>query len=1280
MNDTTINTEVTMRDTAPAGGAKRFRPGDEILGRYVVEAELGQGGMGVVYLCLDKVAGVKVAVKGLPPEVSHNSDEMESVRENFQLVSELQHPNIAGVRTLEVDAATGNYYLIMAYARGASLKHWLRQHGGKKHRTEQLKVLRQIALALDYAHNAEPRHIIHRDIKPENIMVDERGNVSVLDFGLAAQVRSSLSRVSQLVTSRSGTPAYKSPEQWLAQPQRASSDQYALGVIAYQMYSGELPYDSDDVEILKHAVAFDPVPEIPEEGKDVNAVFAKVLAKKANERFPSCAAFVDALEGKRTSESAAAIRHEDAGSSAAEQLRKKTSAILDVERLFSEVARFEEDCKEPAVHLSLISIKSAQTEMSAATPSRCLELLEAVKVFHADAKSAYDEYVSKAHLKDEVSQYISAIRRNRDVSDDSEIKGYLRDAEQLRERIEKAASDGFKSLQEKFTSIRERADNVTKQILERRREQERKRKLEEEERRKQEAVQREQALVERKRREEQEKAERKRKEDAELVSLVSSIDSLKQEIKNEHEGVSAYLNAHPEYLDSRQVAAGLKGLVYEETPKDLQGARKFHERLETALLKLKGMIASLDLVVCATVDGAEVDGATMLYGTRTLNLPVRIKRKQRLSENDGYQLKYSCFGQEYVGWFSPANVRQEDRQCAMVPLRKIPKLSVLTKIFIKRDCIKYLLILFNTLIVTTVSSAIAALFVYEGLRSEFFASACFGVSAIIDFYLLYRKLIRRDAGRILSGRDAYWMQAHSAFNESELLLDRKRQAASKRSEIGLLQDVGIFFKSLAYVPFMCVSVGWVAGQLTNSVSGAMNCAAISVILTIVISYRKLLRKAQWDALINKDKYSDNAIKLAKIKAAGATPAQTTSRAKNAELTRRKKSGAFWKWLLYVAGILLLACGVCVLIFWLLDGFAEGPTAETSRPRKETLRSEVERERKESARVQSLKAETERLAIEKRKAEAERVAAEEAARKARKEAERVAAQRRKAEAERIAEENRKAEEARLALERAEAERKAKEDAERAVLEASQRAIELFKKGDWQSGLKQAEKANQDDAELLFWLGTCYDIGLGANCDAGKAVGYFRRAAEKGQVDAQCELGHRYEMGQGVTKDLAQAKRWYQTAASQGSKAAETSLRRVYDLENASARETSLARERAQKEREEAARKAREAEEAEKVRKLQEELAQLKETAKSVREEPAIRTVPTSDRTRRKFDGTPTMTLLKFSSKRARNYYEKAAESAREGAHNKAKVRADYEKGRACGGPAWPELEAWLEWWK
>ena len=293
MIDARIGDNVTMPDLPKA--ARRFVNGDEILGRYVVQDELGQGGMGVVYRCFDKIGGVEVAVKGLPPEVSHNSDEMEAVRENFQLVSELHHPNIAGVRTLEKDLTTGDYYLVMTLARGVSLRHWLCQHGGKEHRAEQLNVLRQIASALDYAHNAEPKHIIHRDVKPENIMVDDGGHVMVLDFGLAAQVRSSLSRVSQVVTSRSGTPAYKSPEQWLAQAQRAPSDQYSLGVIAYQMFAGELPFDSDDPEILKHAVVFDPMPPIPGETKTVNVVLAKVLAKKPQERFVSCVAFIDAL-------------------------------------------------------------------------------------------------------------------------------------------------------------------------------------------------------------------------------------------------------------------------------------------------------------------------------------------------------------------------------------------------------------------------------------------------------------------------------------------------------------------------------------------------------------------------------------------------------------------------------------------------------------------------------------------------------------------------------------------------------------------------------------------------------------------------------------------------------------------------------------------------------------------------------------------------------------------------------------------------------------------------
>ena len=105
-----------IRDDGRTDAARRWKPGEEILGRYVVERELGQGGMGVVYGCFDKTGGVKVAVKCLPPELSHNSVEMEEVRENFELVYKLGHPNIAAVKTLERDAR-GEYFLVMEVDR-----------------------------------------------------------------------------------------------------------------------------------------------------------------------------------------------------------------------------------------------------------------------------------------------------------------------------------------------------------------------------------------------------------------------------------------------------------------------------------------------------------------------------------------------------------------------------------------------------------------------------------------------------------------------------------------------------------------------------------------------------------------------------------------------------------------------------------------------------------------------------------------------------------------------------------------------------------------------------------------------------------------------------------------------------------------------------------------------------------------------------------------------------------------------------------------------------------
>ena len=172
---------------------ERFTPGDVILKRYKILSELGQGGMGVVYKCFDEVAGIEIALKALPPELSHNTLEMEDIRYNFQLVSKLAHQNIAVTRNLERDEATGDYYLIMEYVNGEDLRHWIRLNrsdNGSLNIQTVLPLLRQIALALDYAHSEK---IIHRDIKPDNFVLGlgERANVIyVIDFGLSKRYRS----------------------------------------------------------------------------------------------------------------------------------------------------------------------------------------------------------------------------------------------------------------------------------------------------------------------------------------------------------------------------------------------------------------------------------------------------------------------------------------------------------------------------------------------------------------------------------------------------------------------------------------------------------------------------------------------------------------------------------------------------------------------------------------------------------------------------------------------------------------------------------------------------------------------------------------------------------------------------------------------------------------------------------------------------------------------------------------------------------------------------------
>ncbi|MDD4019981.1 MAG: serine/threonine-protein kinase, partial [Kiritimatiellae bacterium] len=284
----------TLRGGSPG---RRFRAGEVILGRYRVTGELGQGGMGVVYRCFDETAGIEIALKALPPEVGHNSGEMDEVRENFRLVERLHHPNIAGVKTLEKDPASGDYYLIMECVDGLDLRQWARKRRGEGRpltADEIVIVAHRIASALDYAHE---QRVIHRDIKPANVRVNFEGDVKVLDFGLAAQLHTSLSRVSQAYRGTSGTGPYMAPEQWRGQRQDARADQYALAATVYELFAGAPPFESHDIGVLRAAVLSEPPPLLENAPPHVNAALRRGLAKEPGERFATCGEFVAALGG-----------------------------------------------------------------------------------------------------------------------------------------------------------------------------------------------------------------------------------------------------------------------------------------------------------------------------------------------------------------------------------------------------------------------------------------------------------------------------------------------------------------------------------------------------------------------------------------------------------------------------------------------------------------------------------------------------------------------------------------------------------------------------------------------------------------------------------------------------------------------------------------------------------------------------------------------------------------------------------------------------------------------
>ncbi|MCW8132819.1 MAG: SEL1-like repeat protein [Planctomycetota bacterium] len=252
-----------------------LKPGDLLVQRYEYVRMLGQGAMGEVLHVRDRHSGLEYALKRILPEKLGNPAYMEHARRNFQLVSRLSHPNIATTRQLEVDAATGELLILMDLVRGGTLFDWVQRQrmarGGPNAPLPMelvLPIAFQIADALDYAHDlpvgvdsqGHATGMLHRDLKPANVMLEERPNgapqVRIVDFGLAAEIQTSLTGLSILPNQRDernrmmGTLLYMAPEQFSGASLTRGVDQWALAVIVYEMLAGFRPFDGQSVEDL----------------------------------------------------------------------------------------------------------------------------------------------------------------------------------------------------------------------------------------------------------------------------------------------------------------------------------------------------------------------------------------------------------------------------------------------------------------------------------------------------------------------------------------------------------------------------------------------------------------------------------------------------------------------------------------------------------------------------------------------------------------------------------------------------------------------------------------------------------------------------------------------------------------------------------------------------------------------------------------------------------------------------------------------------------------------
>jgi serine/threonine protein kinase/formylglycine-generating enzyme required for sulfatase activity len=263
-------------------------------GRYQIIRALGKGAMGAVYLAEDSQLERKVAIKTPHFEDDPTGELIARFYREARAAATLRHANICPVH--DVGQIDGKHFISMAYIEGRPLSDVIR--GGKAQSERPILIaVQKLARALQEAHDHQ---IVHRDLKPANIMVDKKGEPIIMDFGLARKARKEGEATLTQSGAILGSPAYMSPEQIEGDPESVgpASDQYNLGVVLYEMLTGQLPFRGSMVNVLAQIITKGPVP--PSElraGLDprIEAVCLRMMSKKASDRFPSMKAVAEEL-------------------------------------------------------------------------------------------------------------------------------------------------------------------------------------------------------------------------------------------------------------------------------------------------------------------------------------------------------------------------------------------------------------------------------------------------------------------------------------------------------------------------------------------------------------------------------------------------------------------------------------------------------------------------------------------------------------------------------------------------------------------------------------------------------------------------------------------------------------------------------------------------------------------------------------------------------------------------------------------------------------------------